>query len=84
VYDGRVLEQLAAAIEDSAVPADAPSLEEVLHLRDRLDAKISLALRAFDAEEGWKLLLQADAALDLVSPSGALFTTRPPPHHLLT
>jgi hypothetical protein len=63
VYDGRVLEQLAAAIEDLAVPADAPSLEEVLHLRDRLDAKISLALRAFDAEEGWR----ADGSLSLTA-----------------
>jgi hypothetical protein len=32
--------------------------------------------------QGWKLVLRPDATLDLVSPAGALFTTKPAPRKL--
>jgi hypothetical protein len=58
-----VLAQLADVIEDLEVPPDAGSVEEVLRLRDRLDARISEALRTFDAEDAW----QVDGSVSLTA-----------------
>jgi Domain of unknown function (DUF222) len=44
---------LARAIAELDVPPTLECLEEVLSLRDRLDAKISTALRQFEEDEGW-------------------------------
>jgi hypothetical protein len=44
---------LARAIAELDVPPTLECLEEVLSFRDRLDAKISTALRQFEEDEGW-------------------------------
>ena len=41
MYDGGVLEELAAAIETLDIPVDGAALVQVLALRDRLDARIA-------------------------------------------
>jgi hypothetical protein len=58
VYDEEVggvgsVKELAAAITCLQVVPVAGDIEELLALRDRLDAKISETLRAFEAELGW-------------------------------
>ena len=47
------IKELAAALACLQVPPVAGDIEELLALRDRLDAKISEVLRAFDAESCW-------------------------------
>lgn len=58
MYDEEVgaagnIKELAAALGCLQVAPVAGDIEELLALRDRLDAKISEALRAFDAERCW-------------------------------
>ena len=58
MYDEEVggaanIKELAAALACLPVAPVAGDMEELLALRDRLDAKISEALRAFDAEHAW-------------------------------
>jgi hypothetical protein len=58
MYDREVgaagnIKELAAALGCLQVAPVAGDIEELLALRDRLDAKISEALRAFDAERCW-------------------------------
>ena len=58
MYDREVgaagnIKELAAALACLAVAPVAGDIEELLALRDRLDAKISEVLRAFDAERCW-------------------------------
>ena len=48
-----VLEDLAVAIEDLDVPADRESLVEAIALRDRLDARIAVAVGEFEASPTW-------------------------------
>ena len=47
------IKELAAALACLQVAPVAGHIEELLALRDRLDAKISEGLRAFDAERCW-------------------------------
>jgi hypothetical protein len=68
VYDEEVdgagsIEELAAALACLAVAPLACEIEELLALRDRLDAKISEALRGFDAGGSWV----SDGSLSLAS-----------------
>ncbi|HUC14810.1 MAG TPA: hypothetical protein VMS00_10195, partial [Acidimicrobiales bacterium] len=58
MYDEEVggvgsIKELAAALGCLPVAPVAGDIEELLALRDRLDAKISDALRAFDALGSW-------------------------------
>jgi hypothetical protein len=58
MYDEEVggagsIKELAAAISCLEVAPVAGDIEQLLALRDRLDAKISEFLRVFDAERGW-------------------------------
>ncbi len=58
MYDREVgaagnIKELAAALACLPVAPVAGQIEELLALRDRLDAKISEVLRAFDAEHCW-------------------------------
>jgi hypothetical protein len=58
VYDEEVngpgnIKELADSIACLQVPPVAGPIEQLLALRDRLDAKISEALRALDSERGW-------------------------------
>ena len=58
MYDKEVggagsIKELAAAVTCLPVAPVAGQIEELLALRDCLDAKISEFLRAFDAELGW-------------------------------
>ena len=55
LYDEWVLGALAAAIDDLSVGVDAGELTELLALRDKLDAKIAIALNEFDAAGLWAL-----------------------------
>jgi len=48
-----VLEALAEAVEGVEIPCDEAVLAGAIGLRDRLDAKISAAVAAFDAAELW-------------------------------
>jgi len=48
-----VIQGLAAAIDDLALPVDGDVLAEVLALRDRLEAKICEAVCAFDDTNEW-------------------------------
>src|SRR5205085_3301361 len=57
-----VLERLAEAIEELAIPAEPESLATVLALRDRLDARISEVVARFDAAGGW----EADGATSAI------------------
>jgi hypothetical protein len=54
MYDGMVLEALAGAVAELVIAPRAQEIETVLSLRDRLDAKISEALRGFEEDEGWR------------------------------
>jgi hypothetical protein len=47
------IKELAAAVTSLPVAPVAGDIEELLALRDRIDAKISEALRVFDSELGW-------------------------------
>ena len=51
----RVLGELGRCIEGLAIAIDGDEIAEVLALRDRLDAKLSEALAAFDRAELWDL-----------------------------
>jgi hypothetical protein len=53
LYDRGVVGELAEAVEALSIAPCVEEVEAVLRLRDRLDAKISEALRGLDAEEGW-------------------------------
>jgi len=55
MYDAEVLEDLAAALEKTEVPADRDGLLEALRLLDRLTAKVSAAVGEFDAGGDWGL-----------------------------
>jgi hypothetical protein len=57
------IKELAAALASLAVAPLAGEIEQLLALRDRLDAKISEALRAFDAGGSWA----EDGSLSLAS-----------------
>lgn len=48
-----VLEVLVEAIEELDIPPGGAALAEVLALRDRLEAKVSAAVAAFDASGEW-------------------------------
>jgi hypothetical protein len=67
VYDGIMAGDgtatLAAVVERLEVAPRAEDIEQALRARDRLDAKISEALRAFDAGQGWA----SDGSLSLTS-----------------
>ena len=54
---------LAAAVSSLELAPVTEEIEQVLRVRDRLDAKISEALRYFDSEEAWA----ADASLSLTA-----------------
>jgi hypothetical protein len=54
---------LAVAVEDLVLAPVEEAIEQALRLRDRLDAKISQALRCFDAEGAWS----SDGSLSLTS-----------------
>src|SRR5688500_17268280 len=51
--NGDMLDTLAEAIEGVEIHADERELAQALGLRDRLDAKITSAVGAFDAAELW-------------------------------
>jgi hypothetical protein len=58
MYDREVgaagnIKELAAALDCLPVAPVAGEIEELLALRDRLDAKISETLRVFDADRSW-------------------------------
>ena len=57
------IRELVAALGCLQVAPVAGDIEELLALRDRLDAKISEALRVFDAERAWA----EDGALSLTA-----------------
>jgi hypothetical protein len=68
VYDNEVdgatdIKELAAAFACLVAAPVAGEIEELLALRDRLDARISEALRAFDAGGAWA----EDGSLSLAS-----------------
>ena len=46
---------LREAVEELEVPLDGDALREALELADRLNAKLSAAVAAFDAESAWEL-----------------------------
>src|ERR687898_1715167 len=50
-----VLEQLGTAIETLDIPVDADALAAVIALRDRLDARISDTIAAYDTASLWEL-----------------------------
>ncbi len=50
-----MFEVLERAIEELEVPVDPAGLARVLHLQDRLAAKVTLAVAAFDAAGLWDL-----------------------------
>ena len=54
MYDRMMLEGLAEAVTELVIAPSAEQIEKALWLRDRLDAKISRALRDFDEAEGWR------------------------------
>lgn len=55
MYDKRVFEALREAVEALEVPIDGNALAEALKLGDLLNAKLSTAVGAFDAEALWEL-----------------------------
>jgi hypothetical protein len=63
VYDGHVLERLAAAVAEVEVPTDRDGLVELFGILDRLAAKVSVAVGEFDAGGEWGL----DGAVSTVS-----------------
>jgi hypothetical protein len=54
VYDGGMLEELGTAIETLDIPVDGDALAAVIALRDRLDARISDAVAAYDMASLWE------------------------------
>lgn len=50
-----MFESVAAAIEGMEVPADRSSLEQALQVRDRFEAKLAVAVAAFDRSGEWEL-----------------------------
>ncbi len=60
---GEALAALTEAIDALDLQPLGQEIEKALWLRDRLDAKISKALRRFDADEAWR----ADGSLSLTS-----------------
>jgi len=60
---GEALAALTEAIGALDLEPDGEEIEKALWLRDRLDAKISKALRRFDADQAWS----ADGSLSLTS-----------------
>ena len=63
MYAMRVLGELGRCIESLTIAVDGDEIAEALALRDRLDAKLSEALGAFDRAELWDL----DAATSLTA-----------------
>ena len=63
MYPIRVLVELGRCIESLTIAVDGDEIAEALALRDRLDAKLSEALGAFDRAELWDL----DAATSLTA-----------------
>jgi hypothetical protein len=61
--DGEALTALAGAVDALDLEPVGQEIERALWLRDQLDAKISKALRRFDADEAWS----ADGSLSLTS-----------------
>ncbi len=55
VYDGSVFEELGTAIETLDIPVDGDALAALIVLRDRLDARISDAVAAYDRAGLWEL-----------------------------
>jgi Domain of unknown function (DUF222) len=55
MYDGRVFEELAQAVEELSIPADGRAIAAAFALRDRLDAKLADAVGAFDAADLWDI-----------------------------
>lgn len=55
MYDKKVFERLASAVEEIDIPPVGDAVAEVLELIDRLTAKVSAAVGEFDAEGGWAL-----------------------------
>lgn len=74
MYDWTVLEDLAMAVGDLEVPADRNSLIEAIALRDRLDARITDAVGAFEANGWWGL--DASASMTAWLRANALMTRR--------
>jgi len=60
---GEGLPALAGAVDALDLEPVGEEIEQALWLRDRLDAKISKALRRFDADEAWS----ADGSLSIAS-----------------
>ena len=54
MYDGGMLEELGTAIETLDIPVDGDALAAVIALRDRLDARISDAVAAYDMASLWE------------------------------
>ena len=50
-----VFEQLGTAVETLDIPLDGDALAAVIALRDRLEARISDAIAAYDAVSLWEL-----------------------------
>jgi hypothetical protein len=61
--DGKVFEALVGAVAEPVIAPSAEEIETVLLLRDRVDAKVSEALRGFDKAEGWR----EDSSLSLTA-----------------
>ena len=57
------LKDLASAVDNLALPPAAEAVQQVLALRDRLDAKISQMLAAFDEDQSWAV----DGSLSLTA-----------------
>jgi hypothetical protein len=55
MYDLSVFESLCTEIDQLSIPPCSEAITEALALRDRLDAKITDAVGAFDAAELWDL-----------------------------
>ena len=49
----RMFATLAAAVDDLEIPVDADALRELFAIRDRLDARLAVAVGAFDAAGLW-------------------------------
>ena len=65
MYDRKMLEGLAEAVTELVIAPSAEQIEKALWLRDRLDAKISRALRDFD--EGRRLASRRIAVIDCLA-----------------
>ena len=69
-----MLKDLAVAIENVEVPLDCNSLVEAIALRDRLDARIALAVGEFEANGFWAV--DASASMTAWLRAHALMTGR--------